>query len=194
MRRLGTLAAVLLVAAQGSVALLHASAAGATGRATVVARDQFERAVAGSWGAVPAGKPWIYQPTAGSRFSLSVDGHAARASCPQTATLCKGIFTTGPARPGQTVVQASFSVDHEPAAGTDSNHWHVILRHVGIRSYYSVAYYPDPVNQIRIFVGDGTNVLDKARCDLGLGSSAQTFTIKGRVTDVAGGVRIDGKA
>jgi hypothetical protein len=93
-----------------------------------------------------------------------------------------------------TLVQASFAVDSEPVAGPEVNHWHVLLRHVDIRSYYSVAYYPAPVNQIRIFVGDGTNVTDFADCDNALGSSLQTFSIKGRVTDVAGGVQIDGKA
>src|SRR5205807_6010152 len=99
----------------------------------------FERTSSGSWGSGALGT-WTYEPTSGTSFSLSADGHRGVAYEPGGAG--KGNLMVGAWRSGPVDVAATFTYDREPDPSQTQNHWQVLLRHQGGPTYYAAEVNP----------------------------------------------------
>ena len=100
--------------------------------------DTFERSVGGSWGEGPLGA-WTFETSSGAPLALAVDGGAGVASSESGEN--KGLLLVGSPRSGTTRVVVVATVNRRPAEGTP-NHWHVVVRASGLRTYYSAYLLP----------------------------------------------------
>jgi hypothetical protein len=154
--------------------------------------DGFERSVSGSWGSGQLGA-WSYEPTAGSAFSLGVNGHVATA---YTSSNSKGNLVVGPSFTGPATASATFTADFEPGSGT-LNHWQVIVRHQAARTYYAAQLYPEAGNQASLVIFSAKNGVFTDLADVtvpfttAIGSS---YVIKFAVSDAGDGVHLSAKA
>jgi hypothetical protein len=104
-------------------------------------RDEFSRTVRGSWGGPGPGLAWQHLTTAGKALKLWVDGERGEAAAP--AGINKEIEVVGPETAKDVEAAATFTVSWEPKTGIP-NHWHILLRVAGTRTYYSFLLYPQP--------------------------------------------------
>jgi chitodextrinase len=166
----------------------QSSSASATTPASPPLVDTFERSLSNTWGSGPLGT-WSYEVTAGSPFTISVDGHKALAVSP--AGVNKGNLFVGSSISGPADAKATFTVTYEPASGTQ-NHWQVILRHQGPRTYYAAQLLPNGSSspaEIVIFSAKNGVFTDLADVFLPFSVAAnQVYLIEGAVTDGPGGV------
>jgi hypothetical protein len=129
---------LVLMTACGGTELAHGGSYGSSDPAVLVV-DDFARDVVGSWGQAAPGWAWSYLATAGRSLTLSVEGGRAVASGPKPGS--KGILVTGPEIAADLEAAATFTVDRLDTDGTQ-NHWHVVVRVAGDRTYYSLFLLP----------------------------------------------------
>jgi hypothetical protein len=126
---------------------------------------------------------------------MSVDGSAGRAT--SASGVNKGNAYVGSSRSGPVTVSASVAFDREPATGTQ-NHWHVLLRRLGIRTYYAAYLMPaaggNPATLSIMTAKDG--VFDTpAIVTLPFAVAAGTrYVIEARVGDDASGTTVQARA
>ena len=186
-RRLAALAVALLLAAS-----CQSGARNLDEFASI--RDPFDRTVDGSWGSA-GGFAWEYVLTSGRHLGLSVDGREAVATAPREG-INKGNLLIGPATGVDVQVAATFTVDHEPAAGTP-NHWEVLLRAAAPRTYYAFLLIPVPGKPAIVTIFSGKEgrftELSTTKASFVAGPGA-AFRIQGRAVTKPEGVELSMKS
>ena len=108
----------------------------------------------------------------------------------------KGNLVVGPSLSGAVDVRASFTASLQPSSGSQ-NHWMVLARHQGIRTYYAADLTPNgsaPAD-LDIFMaknGVFTDLFDVTMPFVA--SVGQVYVVEVSVADVSGGVSISAKA
>jgi hypothetical protein len=154
--------------------------------------DSFTRTLTGSWGSGSIGT-WSLEVTAGSAYGLRVDGQKGIATA---NTGDKGNLVVGPSTTGAVDVRSSFTESLEPSSGSP-NHWMVLARHQGVRTYYAADLSPNGSSPADLDLFMAKNGVFTDLLDVNLpfvASVGQTYVVEVSVSDVSGGVSISAKA
>jgi hypothetical protein len=131
--------------------------------------------------------------TSGSAFQQSVDGHRAVVSA---SSGDKGNLLVGSSISGTVDVRATFTASLQPSSG-DSNHWILLLRHQGVRTYYGVQLSPNGSAPADLAIFQAKNGVFTDLTDVNLPFTAaanQAYVIEASISDGPNGVTIVAKA
>ncbi|MBI4728871.1 MAG: hypothetical protein HY775_05135 [Acidobacteria bacterium] len=159
----------------------------------VLFRDAFSRRGAGSWGAED-GLEWASVGTTGLPLSLAVDGGHGVALAGSGVN--KGDVLVGPSTADDLEVSATFSENLLSLGGT-ANHWAVLARASGPRTYYAFQLYPEPRGKalLAIYRASEGRIADLSEAGAPFRvAEGGVYRVRGRIVTEPGGVRLLARA